>query len=92
MNQTILERKLRGDPLVCDLIQILKRSAELAAEDATMTAKEARCFLRIDRRVWDTYRKDGIVTPYFRPLNSRAVYKRVEIERLLRCKPWPLVA
>jgi hypothetical protein len=59
MNQSILERKLSGDPQLRDLIQILKRSAELSAEDATMTAKEARCFLRLDRGVWDTYRKQG---------------------------------
>jgi hypothetical protein len=89
MNQSILERKLKGDPYICDLIEFIKRSAELAAEDATMTAKEARSFLRIDRHLWDGYRKDGIVTPYYRPRNSRAVYKRVEIERLLKDTPWP---
>lgn len=83
----ILKRKLTENPDAAVLLDMIHRQAQIPAERANMTAKEAMSYLGIDRPRWDCYHKQGVVTAYYRPLTSRAVYRRVELEGLLTPEP-----
>jgi predicted transcriptional regulator len=84
MYKTISELKRSGDPHLCTLIAIMKRSNELTAEDDTMNATEAQQFLRIDSNKWNDYRRESIVLPYVNLHSAGVVYKRADLERLLK--------
>jgi hypothetical protein len=62
----------------------LKHASHSVEQIASGIAAQAQKFLQIDSDKWSDYRREGIVLPYVNPYSAGVVYKRTDLECLLK--------
>jgi len=69
-----------------ELVRKLKEITD--TDERTMTATEARSYLKLNESQWIRYKELNLVVPFYRPHTSRPIYKKSQLDTLLSFRPW----
>ena len=75
-------KEKRADPVLIKVLDQVDETEEI------FSAKEAKQFLRVSERTWQSYLLNGWVVKFYRPHSKRPVYKRSQLSTLLSLSEW----